>query len=345
MVAPSVPRGQSSDGGDHQLTQHPAILAWSELTSSAPVRLQPESIQVLQKRARSAVYRLAGVGQDGAAVIAKRSLRTKALTERAIYAEILPRLPLDRPPYYGFIEDEGADFAWLFIGDAGDAAYSFALESHKRLAATWLATLHASAASDRVAAALPDRGPAFFRAHLESAHHRLLLHIGNPALTRDHVAVIETVVSQCETLAEHWSEVEQLCQSVPSTLVHGDFAPKNLRIRNSRGEPSLLPFDWGSAGWGALGLDLAQREGPADPWLDWASPDLAVYQSTLPGPWPRLAPSVWEVLAAFGKAFRCLYCVNVEAEYLGASWVEQLMGNLAMYQSGLAHALRLAGWP
>jgi hypothetical protein len=51
-----------------------------------------------------------------------------------------------------------------------------------------------------------------------------------------------------------------------------------------------------------------------------------------------------ETLAALGKAFRCLYSVDVEAEYLGEPWVEKAMRNMAFYQAAMADALLEVGW-
>jgi hypothetical protein len=53
------------------LGEHPAVRAWS---ATGPERVEPKSVAVLKKWTRhqkSGVYRLAGVGPGGAAVIAK----------------------------------------------------------------------------------------------------------------------------------------------------------------------------------------------------------------------------------------------------------------------------------
>jgi aminoglycoside phosphotransferase (APT) family kinase protein len=291
------------------------------------------------------VYRLGGMGPGGAAVIAKRSRRAKALTERAIYVEVLPHVGVPAVPYYGFVDDdEDVDFAWLFVGDAGEERYSPALSEHRALGARWLGLLHTSATSHPAVARLPDRGPGFYREHLRSARTRLLRHLGNPALTRDDVPILEAVVGQCETLGSRWGRVEQLCQALPRTLVHGDFAPKNLRVRASSSAPVLLPFDWGSAGWGVPAADLTQTRAPSDAWNTWAGPDLDVYRATVRYAWPHVSLGDLEALAALGKAFRCLYSVDVEAEYLGEPWVEKAMRNMAFYQAAMADALLEVGW-
>ena len=318
-----------------------AATAWSQLQST---RLGAERIQVLKKRPRSTVFRLEGAGPGGVPVIAKRARRAQALTERILYEQVLPALPMPSLTCYGFVEEPAGEFAWLFIGYASGRPYSAALREHTVLAARWLSLLHIAGAAVPAAARLPGRGPGYYSAHLASALRNLRLHLGNPVFTQEDVAVLQAVLSHCEMLVGHWAEVERQCQALPSTLVHGDFAPKNLRVRDSRAEPVLEPFDWGSAGWGTPALDLAQAAQPLGAWNDWASPDLDVYGAAVRDAWPRLDRHDLEVCAALGKAFRCLYCIGRESAYLGEAWVEKPLANMRLYRSGLAHALQVAGW-
>src|ERR1043166_2396831 len=85
---------------------HPAFKAWSAL---APARTPPERIDVLRRKKKSAVYRLAGAGPGGSAVVAKRSRPESAAVERTIYAEILPQLALRSLEYYGSVEERSEE--------------------------------------------------------------------------------------------------------------------------------------------------------------------------------------------------------------------------------------------
>jgi Phosphotransferase enzyme family len=319
-----------------------AASAWSRLQLS---RIGTERIQVLKKRPRSTVYRLEAAGPGGVPVIAKRSRRAQALTERILYEQVLPALCMPSLAYYGFVDEPTGDFAWLFIGCAGGQPYSAAVRAHTALAARWLSLLHTTGAAVVMAAQLPDRGPDYYREHLASAQKNLHLHLGNPAFTAADVAVLEAIFDQCDVLACHWGEVERQCEAMPRTLVHGDFAPKNMRVRSGPSDLFLEPFDWGSAGWGTPALDLAQGTQPFGDWNDWGSPDLDVYRGAIRDAWPRLARQDLEFCAALGKAFRCLYCIDRESEYLGERWVEKPLLNMRLYRLGLAQALRVAGWP
>src|SRR5438094_1019393 len=140
------------------LREHPAVQAWRELQ---PRRVEPESIETLQHRNKSAIYRLEGVGPGGSAVIAKRCRQVTALVERAIYEDILPHLPIPSLHYYGFVEEEGP-FCWLFLEDAGGEKYSPSIREHCVLAGRWLGRMHTSAARIAAAARLPDRGPSHY---------------------------------------------------------------------------------------------------------------------------------------------------------------------------------------
>src|SRR5438046_161827 len=122
-----------------RLVEHPAVKAWAALN---PERVEPENIEVLKfKRcdSKSAVYRLEGVGPDGAAVVAKRCLAKTASVERIIYEEVLPRLPIPALGCYGFVEMPGEGYCWLFLEDAGREEYSSLDGEHRAIASPWLA--------------------------------------------------------------------------------------------------------------------------------------------------------------------------------------------------------------
>src|SRR5207247_1784844 len=102
--------------------EHPAVHAWSRL---GPKQIEPEAIERLKLKNKSAVYRLRGVGPDGSSVIAKRCLTATAQIERVIYEECLPCLPVTSLRSYGLLEDPAnRAFSWLFLEDASGQEYS-----------------------------------------------------------------------------------------------------------------------------------------------------------------------------------------------------------------------------
>ena len=121
-----------------KLEEHPAIKSWRVLQ---PRQIELQGIEILQEKKKSGVYRIAGVGIEGAAVIAKQCWYQTALIERTMYEAVLPHLPLPRLHYYGSVQSD-AEWGWLFVEDAGREEYSPQIEEHRLLAARWLGIMH-----------------------------------------------------------------------------------------------------------------------------------------------------------------------------------------------------------
>jgi hypothetical protein len=347
------------------LLEHPAVRAWAKLRPGAR---RPTAVVRLQKRTKATVYRLEGAGPGGSDLIAKRSSPERVHRERAVYEEVLPLLPVRTVRYHGFVEGPDGEGCWLFVEDAGGEGYSPCSAEHRALAGRWLGLLHTSAArlalpkpedrgprtedrtsgflssvlGPRSSGAVADRGPDYYLDHLHSGRETILRHQGHTALTPGDVAVLAAVVLQCESVADNWGRVRRWCATMPCTFIHGDFAPKNLRVRPG---PALVPFDWGSAGWGVPAADLVQAgAGPEGDWDYWASPELAAYCAAARGAWPSLDATDLRGFATVGKIFRCLTCIALTARSLATPWVERALRNMAIYRAQLADAIREAGW-
>jgi thiamine kinase-like enzyme len=324
------------------LIEHPAVRAWAKLQSE---QVEPAAIERLQKKRKGVVYRLKGAGPGGSDVIAKGSSPERLLKERIIYEQVLPALSISIVSYYGFIEEPDERRCWLFLESADGEEYSSLVNDHRTLAAQWLSLLHTSAAHLATAARLPDRGPSYYLEQLRLACETIRRNLTNPALTSETRAMLENVVRQLEVVASRWGLVEKLCECAPRTLIHGDFAPKNMRVRTGRAGLSLLPFDWGSAGWGVAAADLAQSGmEPNSHWNYWANPDLAAYCSVAQESRPRLDIQDVEQLAIIGKIFRSLICINLEAPSFAMDWVENAARDMRIYQAAMADAIQAAGW-
>ncbi|HYT82490.1 MAG TPA: hypothetical protein VEK86_03505 [Gemmatimonadales bacterium] len=98
------------------LAWHPAAAAWRDVAPTAPA---PECIEVLRQENGTAVYRLIGVGPGGAPILARRSRIARALVERILYQQIVPRLPVTAPRYHAF-RAAGPGLAWVFLQESGD---------------------------------------------------------------------------------------------------------------------------------------------------------------------------------------------------------------------------------
>jgi Phosphotransferase enzyme family len=321
---------------------HPAVQAWARLR---PGRAEPAVVVRLQKKGKGVVYRLEGAGPGGSDVVAKRSSPERIHRERAVYEEVLPALPISTVRYHGFVEEPDGGGCWLFLEDAGGEGYSARSAAHRALAGQWLGLLHIAALGVAAARRQPDRGPNYYLGYLLAGRATVLRHLTNPAVTREDRAVLGEVVRQCEVVAGHWGRVQGLCEGMPRTFIHGDFAPKNIHVRAGQAEPALVPFDWGSAGWGVPAADLVQAGGPPDTWWGyWANPDLGAYCSVARGAWPRLDVQELRGFAAVGQLFRCLTCIALDAQRLAEERVERPVRNMRVYGAQVAEAVRAAGW-
>jgi hypothetical protein len=297
----------------------------------------------LKDKTKSAVFRLAGVGPNGEAVIAKRCLARTASSERIIYEEVLPALAVPSLRCLGFAPDSCAEYQWLFLEDAGGQEYSPRNEAHRALASRWLAAVHSADLDGTVTARLPDRGAGHYLDLAQSSRATALEHMANPAMNEDDLAVLQSIASLCECVEAHWNEVEAFYRAIPRTLVHGDLVVKNVRIRNSPTGPALLIFDWENSGWGIPAADLAQFTGRT------LSPDLAIYSDSavLPGRVGRLTDLDLRRLAEYGRVCRLLDDINWARSVLvfkTPDWVAKPMSYLKSYQGRMAEALRLLGW-
>jgi aminoglycoside phosphotransferase (APT) family kinase protein len=281
-------------------TGHPAAEAWRAIAPDAP---EPERIEWLwHKKKKSATYRLVGVGPGRASIIAQRSLTVKARIERAVYEEILPHLPVAAPRYYGSLAD-GAEAAWVFLEDLGDEPYAATDPTHLALAARWVGAMHTAAAGSAAAQGLPDGGPARYLDHLRVGRDMVQAHLPNPALSPDVVATLRRLVAELDRLENRWAAIEGAVTGVDATLVHGDFRPKNARIRNTVNGPELVALDWEMAGWGVPAIDLLEI-------------DLATYQSVVRSRWPTVEPADLRRLQTVGEAFRWLAAIRWAAPQL-----------------------------
>src|SRR4030095_4633697 len=174
--------------------RHPAAQAWAQIGESL---LNLQAVVPIERRhvsfRKSKVFRLQGVGAGGSDVIAKQCRRQYAQLERTIYERVLPKLSLPYPRLLGIANDEDGALCWLFMEDAGDAAYSPLDRDHRTSAAHWLGALHASTTSLASDVSLPDRGPAHYLGHLQTAKDTIRDNLNNPALDDEQRGKLERI--------------------------------------------------------------------------------------------------------------------------------------------------------
>ena len=279
------------------VAEHPAARAWITLGGGPPVRVE------LWRRARSkpGIYRLVFADPRRPAVFAKQSQTAALALELMIYQEILSRLPGTAPPFLGTCADRDGS-TWLFVEGVGDRKLSDGNPEHRVLAARWLGSFHRSAASQSEAARLPDAGPGRYLGHLRAGRDAIRRHFENPGFAAEDLAVLTGVLEELDSLEARWPEIENACDGMPVTLVHGDLRPKNVRIRDRRAVPAVFAIDWEMAGWGVPAADLAGACGPGPT----IAVDAKTYRETVRERWGDLDAADVGRLSSLGRIFQAL---------------------------------------
>ncbi|HEV2669971.1 MAG TPA: phosphotransferase [Gemmatimonadales bacterium] len=308
-----------------KLDWHPAVKAWAAFTAAAN---EPESLEVLRKGTKAATYRLVGAGPGGESIIVQRSPAARAVIERAVNEDILSRLALTAPRYYGCSED-GRDFVWLFYEDVGDERFCETDQAHRALAARWVGSMHAGAAGIAAARNLPDRGPPWYLDHLQVGRDAIRANRINPALLPADAATLDRLVVDLDALEVAWSDIVGACRGIPATLTHGDMQRKNIYVRSAVSGPELFFIDWEMAGWGVPAPDL--------PLID-----LPTYVSAVSPSWPRVRLEDVQRLAAVGRIFRQLAGIRWSSTALAHSDAQFLikpMSWITVFHERLADAV------
>jgi hypothetical protein len=320
--------------------EHPAVFAWSQVNREW---VEPEGVEVLKRKTKSAVYRLRGATPDNEAIIAKRCRVETARVERFVYEELLPQLPVSGLRCYGFTEEPAGEFGWLFLENASGEDYSPTNAGHRPLAARWLADMHTAVAGRLGAtrpAGLPGRGTEHYLGLVGFAQRSIRQSLADPNLLPENRSMLNALATDLDALEARWDELESRCEPFPPTLVHGDLVIKNVRLGQEEGE-ELQVFDWEYSGWGVPATDFAQFTGRT------VSPDLAAYCARAQEAWGNIELAVIERLAACGKFFRLLDDIHWEValiDYPDPKWISRPMSCLEIYERRLATALRGEGW-
>jgi Phosphotransferase enzyme family len=312
------------------IDDHPAVRAWRAIENGAG----PTSIEVLKpEKRRSSVFRLNGIGSGGeVSVIVKRRQRGELDLEHRLYAEVLPALPVPTLRLLGFVETPD-DMSWLFLEDAGEVWYAPETAEHRALAVPWLASLHTR--SSDFTALVPDTGAAYFRSLLDAGLDSVRTGLTHSGLARADRSVLRSIASQLELVAKHWEDVEAACAVAPPGVVHGDFVPKNIRVRHGRGGLELVPFDWETAGVASPAADIGLLpEGDS----------LRHYHALVSEAWPDLSFEYVQLLARMGRLLRLLNCVYWEARSFLYPWIEHTMRRMRAYERALGESVGASGW-
>ncbi len=229
-----------------------AATAWSRLDRGAP----PSAVEPLRYdrhgNSTARLFRLVGAGTGGENVIAKRAPRETGALEDRLYGDILPRLPLPRPRYYGLRPAD--EEAWIFLEEVAGRPWDRERPEDRRLAGEWLGVLHSRTADLEPPPGLPRRDLADYRAMLHAGRADLLRQIARPDGDADG---LQRTARALDGLESRWGEIERRWAVLPPSVVHGDFIGKNVFVDDAAEPPALLAVDWGRAGWGVGAEDAA----------------------------------------------------------------------------------------
>ena len=288
--------------------RHPALAAWNRLQST-PAELS--TLEIWRENAThhpASIYRLEFQDGGPGSVFAKRCEAASCEVERICYEDIVPPLALSSPTYFGTAEERDGT-RWVFLEDVGREKFVPHDPVHRTLASRWLGRLHRSGANIEAARRLPEAGPPRYLQHLRDARARILEHFGNPGLTVGDRTSLTDTLALLGRVESRWDAIAGACAGLPETVVHGDFRPKNVRIREEPGGAVLYALDWELAGWGVPVVDLAPGRG--DEVLLQVDP--GVYADALRGFGPRLDRNAIERLSLIGFVLRRLAAIDWES--------------------------------
>lgn len=167
-----------------------------------------------------------------------------------VYRSVLPGLDAGTPRYYGDVSDEISGRYWLFVepvnGVRLEQIGDFAVWEE---AAAWLARLHSK--GTRLLAKMDPVGKEKLIRHNRSYYRRWL----NRAKKASEVRQGRDMGSWGLILSEYERSISELV-SLPATLLHGEFYPSNILVRDGVRE-QICPVDWEMASVGPALVDIA----------------------------------------------------------------------------------------
>ena len=286
---------------------------------------QGDAVKTLKNKAKSQVYRILEHA-CGAPIIAKRCLRETGLVEHTIYRDVLMRLPVPALTCHGIIPDDDLEFVWLFLEEADGEPFSAANPNHAELAARWLAAIHTSTDHLLNEVDLPSRNADHYLGIVQSAHRTLAAASRNQALGTDMLALLKEIENACAALESGWPRITDILATLPTTLVHGGFAGKNVVVGDRDGSPAILAFDWESGGWGTPAADISKT-------------DLDSYHEASRGSRPGFSRGALDSVAAVGRALWSVSAIPGQEPTLLAPWGGRTIGKMTYYRDELSASL------
>jgi Phosphotransferase enzyme family len=274
-------------------TSRSALLA-VHAAGLAPAPVRP--VDPLRVKSGRRVFRVHCRGCGPATVVVKGGSRAKIGLEQLFYESVLSRLPVRTATLYGTFED--GDHTWLVLEDVGDQPAPDDGECRQALS-VWCAAVHEAGSTLDDLPLLPDRGPTHFWNRLQRAGAVLRQRVDDAEAPRER-GILTSAIEACDAVTARWDAVMRGCEGLPATVVQGDLATQNLRLRTVGDRLDIVVLDWEKAGWGVPAVDLARLS-------------LSDYAVAARIGSPRYSSTDLELAAWAGKAFRVLvhdFCIK-----------------------------------
>jgi aminoglycoside phosphotransferase (APT) family kinase protein len=303
-----------------------AIEAWRKLEPG----FCGQAVQTLKFTTRSQVFRISNALDVGTCVIAKRRAPDAARRELYLHQQVLPMLDLPLVAVLGSIkESDGCE--WIFFEDVGERCYQADDENDRVVLSRWAARLHTAACRLLPTMDLPDSGPGRYWIYLQQSRPILEAGLRDPRIDTNGKASLERLLELFDLLEAGWPHVERNSDGLPRTLVHGDLAPKNLRVHGTGPAAKLIPLDWEAAGWGVPAADLCAI-------------DVDVYCSEARETWPWLECHIVSRIGKIGRVLRWLAAILWAATRLECGALEKAVLDLKCCGEGLENAIEKVKW-
>jgi hypothetical protein len=162
--------------------------------------------------------------------------------EAMVYQRLLPKLEVSTPTLYGVYRDAARGGLWLVLESLEDITHLHKVPEAMGSAARWIGRFHAAGQDFLQASATP-----FLDAYDEDYF------LGWAKRTRQYLRSRNQHTPWLEQLCTGFREPVSALLSVPPTVVHGEYYPENILVR----EGTIYPVDWESTVLAAGEIDLA----------------------------------------------------------------------------------------
>jgi Ser/Thr protein kinase RdoA (MazF antagonist) len=263
------------------------------------------------------IYRATYEGGDHAVAL-KLEEREAAEREALVYQRLLPAIGERAVRCHGTWEARDPRSAWMVTDWIKTSEFSATSPTQLESLSEMLARVHVGAVKRPELEALPRRDGSHWRRLLVDARSVLEGGLHNPALRPADAGSLSTMVAIFDDVLAHWAHVVDVVDVVPSTLVHGDIAPANVRVVEGEHHNTVVLLDWETAGHG-------------NPLADLPYVDLKAYYRVARSAWPSLRPVTLGLLQTLGAVVWVAYVLLGERANFGSDYPHRAARKVPAY--------------